>query len=146
MIFVLSRNLNWVAQVNASSSISWFGLIMKSAWWIGNEILTINHFSSINSLRNDLILNLRISNSKNLTTFDLNKIDFPNFYFSRVKSYTAQSDLPIRWWTIIRQKLTQDNLDRPFIPQSFIFLSALLLSINRLLLNGKVSSGNDGFF
>jgi len=37
----------------------------------------------------------RTTNKKSITVLELNKIDFPVFYFSRVKSYLKDADRPL---------------------------------------------------
>ena len=38
----------------------------------------------------------KIANTNNITKFELNKVDFPTFHFSRVKSYSLVSSTPLK--------------------------------------------------
>jgi F-box protein 9 len=38
----------------------------------------------------------KLANTNNITKFELNKVDFPVFYFSRVKSYSLISSMPLK--------------------------------------------------
>ena len=60
---------------------------------VGSERRRLNN--QLHWVNYELDIHYIALNKKTLTKMDLNKIDFPNFYFSRVKSYQKVASKPL---------------------------------------------------